>query len=165
MTIPSSFCPRCGHPMEEREVDGRRRPVCPSCDFVLYLNPKVAVGVIVVQDGQTVLVRRGIGPRTGTWVFPGGYVDLGEAVDEAAQREVLEETGLTVSLDRLLGVYSRPGDEVVLIVYVGFVTQGVARAGSECLELRWFSPDALPPPDELGFWSTAAALQDWRAGR
>ena len=111
-----TFCPRCSGRMIEREIAGRLRPVCPACGLIVYQNPRVVAGVIPVRDGKVALVRRAMNPRLGTWVFPGGYVDVGEAVDEAARRETWEETGLHVHLERLLGVYSCQGEDVVLIV-------------------------------------------------
>jgi len=148
--------------MVERDVEGKSRPACPSCGIVIYQNPKVVVGVIPVLDGKIALVRRAMNPRYGAWVFPGGYVDMGECVEDAALREVWEETGLRVRLERLLGVYSRQGEEVVLVVYAGQVVGGTLTAGDEQSEAVWFSPAALPPHDELGFWSTMAALDEWK---
>ena len=66
-------------------------------------------------DGGLLLVQRAIHPSYGKWVFPGGYVDRGEALEAAAIREVKEESGLDVRLTRLLGVYSSPGYPVILI--------------------------------------------------
>lgn len=129
----------------------------------MYLNPRLAAGVIPVLDGKAALVRRAMDPSRGLWVFPGGYVDMGEDVAEAARREVWEETGLHVRLERLLGVYSRTGDEVVLIVYVGQVIGGDLTAGDEEIEAAWFAAEALPAAEQLGFWSTAQAVQDWRS--
>lgn len=162
MNVPYVFCPRCGSRLIEAEVEGRLLPACPSCSFVLFRNPKVVAAVIPVQDGRTVLVRRAHGPRKGYWVFPGGYVDLGESVEQAARRETLEETGLHVRLQRLLGVYSRSGEDVVLVVYLGQVEGGELIASDESSEVAWFAVAELPGPERLGFWSTIAALDDWR---
>lgn len=147
--------------MAVQDLKAKPRPVCTACGLTIYENPKTAAAVIPVLHGKVALVRRAMRPRKGTWVFPGGYVDAGESVDDAARREVFEETGLTVRLERLIGVYSRAGDETVLIVYAGEVVGGELTAGDEEQEAAWFSPDALPPDDQLGFWSTAQALRDW----
>ncbi len=98
------FCPRCGGPLERRALKATEpeRPVCTRCGFVFYLDPKVAVGTIIQsQSGRIVLVRRAIEPGYGKWVFPGGYVDRGEALTSAAMREAREECGLDVRLDAL----------------------------------------------------------------
>jgi 8-oxo-dGTP diphosphatase len=156
------YCPRCAGPMVEQQVEGRIRPVCSECGLVIYRNPKVAAGVIPVHDGKIVLVRRAMNPSKGLWVFPGGYVDAGESVEDAARREVWEETGLTVRLERMLGVYSRPGEDVVLIVYAGQVLTGTLNAGDEETEAAWFGAGEIPSPDQLGFWSTIQAIDDWK---
>ncbi len=148
--------------MVEQPTQGKVRPVCSACGLVIYHNPRVAAGVIPVQDGRVALVRRAMKPCRGTWVFPGGYVDMGESVEDAARREVWEETGLRVELERLLGVYSRDGEDVVLVVYVGRVVAGALTAGDEQTDAGWFAPDALPPADQLGFWSTIQAIEDWK---
>jgi len=148
--------------MQEHEIERRFRPICPSCGLVIYHNPKVVAGVIPVRDGQVALVRRAMNPGRGAWVFPGGYVDRGETVEDAARRETWEETGLRVRLERLLGVYSRPGDDVVMVVYAAQVESGELIAGEEEIEAGWFAPDALPDTDRLGFWSTVQALDDWK---
>ncbi|MEQ1911011.1 MAG: NUDIX domain-containing protein, partial [Vicinamibacterales bacterium] len=93
------------------------RLVCGRCDFVFYLDPKVAVGTIVRLDShRLVLVRRAIEPGYGKWVFPGGYVDRGEPLVDAAIREAREECGLEVRLDGLVNVYSYAGRTPVIVV-------------------------------------------------
>lgn len=158
-----NYCPRCGTHLEDKMVQNKLRPVCPACNLVIFLNPRTVAAVIPIHDGKLALVRRGMRPRKGSWVFPGGYVDQGETVEDAARRETWEETGLTVELDGLIGIYSRSGEETVLIVYAGHVVSGTLQAGEEEVDAAWFSPDALPPIEDLGFWSTAQALEDWRS--
>lgn len=148
--------------MVEQDTRGRIRPVCPSCGLIIFRNPRLVAAVIPVLNGKIALVRRAMQPRRGSWVFPGGYVDLGESVEEAACRETQEETGLQVRLGRLIGVYSRQGEEVVMVVYAAQVIGGTLTAGEEELEAAWFDPDAIPPEEHLGFWSTIAALDDWK---
>ena len=98
------FCPRCSNPLEERYIEDEqhRRKVCTGCGFIFYLNPKVVAGAVPKQDGRIWLARRNIEPSRGSWTFPGGYVDLGERVTDAAIRETYEETRLEVCLDGLL---------------------------------------------------------------
>jgi NADH pyrophosphatase NudC (nudix superfamily) len=93
------FCPVCGGSLEARVIKAMdpKRLVCTSCEFIFYLDPKLAVGTIIRDDrDQIVLVRRAIEPGYGKWVFPGGYVDRGEEVLTAAVREAREECGLEV---------------------------------------------------------------------
>lgn len=155
------FCSRCAAPLVRREVEGKTLPVCPRCGWVVYADPKVAAGTIIEAGGRVLLLRRGIEPARDRWTFPGGYVDRGEPVPEAAAREAYEETGVVVAVGGLLGVYCPRGEPVVLIVYRARVTAGAPRPGPEALELRWVEPADIPW-EELAFASTAAALTDWR---
>ena len=67
--------------------------------------------------GNVLLLRRAIEPGRGLWTFPGGFVDLGESVEEAALRETREELEMDIEIDGLVGVYSRADERVVLIVF------------------------------------------------
>ena len=150
------FCPRCGLPAD---VDFPRRIVCPHCGYAAYYNPKpVAAAIPVDQEGRIILLRRGFDPGRGLWTFPGGFVDLGESVPDAARRETDEELGLAIELGTLVGVYSRAEERVVLIVYRARAT-GPPRTSAEAVEVRAFAPAEIPW-DELAFWSTERALRD-----
>lgn len=157
---PARFCPRCAAPLAS---DASGRPACgiEGCGYTWYPDPKVAVGVVAERDGQLLLVRRNHEPAFGRWAFPSGYVDAGEVLEDAARREVLEETGVTVRLDRLLGAYSEPGSPVVFIAYASTITDGDPVPGHEALEVGMFAPDALPP---FPFPHDDAVLAAWRAG-
>jgi ADP-ribose pyrophosphatase YjhB (NUDIX family) len=156
------FCPRCGSGFESRTLKQGEPPrlVCAACNKVFYLDPKVAACAIFLVDGSIVLLKRGIEPRLGKWVFPGGFVDRGESVQAAAVRETFEEVNLRVSLVGILDVYSFPGDEVVVVVYAADVVGGNLEAKDECLDVQLFQPEKIPW-DELAFASTKAALKDY----
>jgi ADP-ribose pyrophosphatase YjhB (NUDIX family) len=136
------------------------RLVCSACDFIFYLDPKVAACTISIVDGGIVLLRRGIDPQWGRWVFPGGFVDRGETVQDAAMRETFEEVSLRVSLTGILDVYSFPGSEVVVIVFAADVVGGALSAGDEAEDVKAFPPEQIPW-DDLAFESTRAALKDY----
>jgi len=157
-----AYCPRCAAALARRALrtGEPERLVCPACDFVFYLDPKLAAGCIFELDGGIVLLRRAIAPAIGKWVFPGGYVDRGEAVSAAAAREVREEVCLHVAPTALLGVYSYPGRPIVVVVYIATVVEGKLACGDEALEVRTFAPAALPW-DNLAFTSTFDALADY----
>ncbi|MBI4400166.1 MAG: NUDIX hydrolase [Nitrospirae bacterium] len=159
-----AFCPKCGGPLGRRSIKASEpdRLVCQGCGFVFFLDPKVAVGTIISLDGRILLLKRAIEPAYGKWVFPGGFVDRGERVEEAAIRETREESNLDVRLVRLLNIYSYSNNPVIIIVYVGEAVGGDASAGDETLEARTFEPDAIPWHD-LAFPSTAQALRDFLA--
>jgi ADP-ribose pyrophosphatase YjhB (NUDIX family) len=155
------FCPRCGRPAA---VEFPRFMSCPHCGYGVYYNPKpVAAAIPATPDGRIILLRRGFDPGRGLWTFPGGFVDLGESVEEAARRETMEELEIAVELGPVVGVYSRPEDRVVLIVYAAATTE-TPRTTEEAPEVRAFAPDALPW-DALAFWSTERALRDFLSAR
>jgi ADP-ribose pyrophosphatase YjhB (NUDIX family) len=160
------FCPRCSAPLEVRRLKPTEpaRPVCARCGFIFYLDPKVAVGTIIrTASDRLVLVRRAIEPGYGKWVFPGGYVDRGEALTAAALREAREECGLDIRLDGLVNIYSYPGRAPVIVVYAATAIGGLLVADDECLETAEFHANELPW-DELAFRSTQDGLRDYLSG-
>jgi ADP-ribose pyrophosphatase YjhB (NUDIX family) len=160
-----AYCPRCGAPLVVRLVDTEDRPRL-MCDrgHILYVNPKLVVGVIPERRGRILLLRRAIEPRMGAWTFPGGFMEIDETVEEAAAREAHEEVGVHVRVLDLVGVYSRPGPQpgpgIVSIVFRGAVATGKPEAGREALEVRWFRPEEIPW-EELAYETTGWALSDW----
>ena len=150
------FCPRCA---AEAVVAFPRSLRCPTCGYGAYYNPK-PVACVIPRDpaGRLWLLRRGFDPGAGCWTFPGGFVDLGESVEDAARRETMEEMRIDVELGGLVGIYSREDDRVVLIVFEGRAL-GEPQTTPEATEIRAFAADAVPWA-ELAFWSTERALRD-----
>lgn len=156
------FCPQCGHAVEQREAYGAVRPVCPQCGRVHFVDPKVAVGLVIARQGQLLLVRRANDPEKGKWSVPAGFVDAGEDPARAAEREALEETGLQVRVTGLLDVHGRQGDTEgadILIVYRAEAIGGTLCPGDDAAEAGYFGPEALP---ELAFASTRRVVEQWQ---
>jgi ADP-ribose pyrophosphatase YjhB (NUDIX family) len=109
------------------------------------------VGLYVVKDGKVLLVRRGNEPGRGKWSLPGGRIRFGERSEEAALREMREETGLEVRLRRVVDVVdvfwrSEMGELLEHFVIVDFeaeVIGGELRPADDALDARWFSPEEL----------------------
>jgi 8-oxo-dGTP diphosphatase len=160
--IEYRFCPRCGGGLEKRVIKSHepKRLVCQACSFIFYQDPKVVAGTVFTLNGGIVLLKRGVEPAMGKWVFPGGYVDRGESVPEAAVRETKEESQLDVKLGPLLNIYSYAGSPNVIVVYTAEVIGGELTAADESVEARIFSPGELPWHD-LAFDSTKDALNDY----
>jgi len=149
-------CPRCAAPPT---LDHPRSISCAACGYVAYYNPKpVAAAIPRTSTGDIWLLRRGFDPGAALWTFPGGFVDLGESTEDAAHRETREELDVAISITGLVGVYSRPEDRVVLIVYEAR-TDEIPRTTPEATEVRRFAPTDVPW-EELAFWSTERALRD-----
>jgi 8-oxo-dGTP diphosphatase len=91
-------------------------------------RPEVAVGAVAVVDGALLLVRRARPPEVGRWTVPGGRLEPGESVPEAVEREVLEETGLTVSCGELIGWAERRGRDHHFVILDFAVTVHTASA-------------------------------------
>jgi 8-oxo-dGTP diphosphatase len=135
-----------------------------------YPRPMLTADVVVLagvaKDARVLLIQRGNPPFAGSWALPGGFVEQGEQVAEAAPRELAEETGLRVgdgSLE-LLGVYDTPGRDprgwTVSVVYIARVPGESAVAGADdASDARWFSVEELP---QLAF-DHALILADARA--
>src|ERR1700723_1998270 len=115
-------------------------------------QPLVGVGTIVIENSRVVLVKRAHPPLQNQWSIPGGVLEVGELVREAAVREAREETGLTVEPGELLGVFDRvlrDGNDRVQYHYVlvDFLCRRIAgdlAAASDAAEVRWFTRDELP---------------------
>ncbi len=114
-------------------------------------TPLVGVGAIIIEDDRVVLVKRGNPPSLGEWSIPGGLLEVGETLREAAVREALEETSLTIETGDLLGVYDRvmrDADERTLYHYVliDFLCHrmgGEPHAAGDAAEARWFTRSEL----------------------
>lgn len=115
-------------------------------------HPFVGVGAVIIENGCVLLVKRAHPPIQGQWSIPGGVLEVGEFVREAAVREAREETGLIVEPGDLLGVYDRilhnPEQRVqyhyVLVDFLCRPVGGELQAADDAAEVRWFTREELP---------------------
>jgi 8-oxo-dGTP diphosphatase len=143
--VPNKYCGQCGTELTAGSGPGRRRPTCPNCGLVVYSNPIPVAVMVAHRDGEFVWVRRRDEPLRGFWAPPTGYVEWDESTEEAALREAREETGLEVSLERLLGVYSRADTGILFVAYRGEVVGGQARASDDAEAVAFIGPAHMPP--------------------
>lgn len=152
------FCPLCGTALTERLHTGKLRPACPSCGWVYFPDPRVAVAVLIRKDDQVLMVQRRYDPHKGFWTLPSGFVDAGENPKVAAQRECLEETGLVIGEIRLVDVVfgqEHARGASILIVYHAQVQSGELKPGDDAVKATYFPIQKLPP---LAFASTQHIL-------
>lgn len=120
----------------------------PASRDAIRRNPRVTADGIIVSGSKILLVRRKFDPFEGRYALPGGFVEYGETVDECVIREVREETGLRVSVDRLLGVYSAPDRDprghTITLVYILNV-EGGTLADSVETKAEWMALKNIPP--------------------
>lgn len=107
-------------------------------------TPKIMVDVVVPSEDGIVLIRRGTDPYEGMWALPGGFVEVGETVENAAVREAKEETNLDVELKSLVGVYSEPDRDPrghnVSVTFLADTTGGDPEAATDADEVAVMNP-------------------------
>ena len=145
--------------------------------------PMVGVGGVVIQNGRALLIRRGTEPLKGEWSIPGGMLELGETLVAGVERELLEETGLTVRVIELIEIFerishkeipgavreagARPQYHFVIVDYLCEVVSGTAVAGSDVTDLAFAAEDELSQfnltPTATRIFKKAFAMADTRA--
>jgi len=144
--------------------DSREREVCEDCGYIAYENPKIVAGAVVSHEGQILLCRRAIEPRSGFWTLPAGYLELHEQPEEGARREVREEACAEVVLEGLIGIYTVSRlSQVQMFFRARFAGGPAFGAGEETLEARLFAWEDIPWA-EIAFPSVTWTLELWRAG-
>ena len=156
MSTPTPrFCGLCGGPLVQRliESEQRVRPVCAQCGTIAYRNPQVLVSTIVGAADRVLLCRRAVAPAAGRWATPGGFMECGETLEEAAARETLEETGVRLN-PRELRLHTLSTLPELSEVYVGFLATVSEHTdpvcGVECTEVK-FLTEAQVPWTELAY--------------
>ncbi|WP_223204185.1 NUDIX domain-containing protein [Alicyclobacillus suci] len=124
MNIAANFCMSCGHALVTKLMDGVPRRACPVCEFVHWGNYSIGVGALVFREDRILLVRRAQEPGRGMWTNPGGYTEQTEPIHVTVEREVLEETGITAKVERIIALRDQPRQ--VHNVYVAFALRYMA---------------------------------------
>jgi ADP-ribose pyrophosphatase YjhB (NUDIX family) len=151
-----TYCPRCAGTLEPFDDQGIERRRCPGCGWIHYRNPTAGVAVIILRDEEILLGER----RGGGWCIPCGHVEWDETIEEAAHREMLEETGLEVVLLGVFAVHSNvhdPEQHTVGVWYAGEARGGALRAGGDLVRVDFHALDALP---EISFPSDRLVLRE-----
>ncbi len=166
MALTPKFCSQCGQPVVARVVEDRRRHVCASCGTIFYRNPlPVAASLVLNERREALLVRRREEPHRGMWCLPIGFAELDETIQEAALRELLEETGVSGRVVRLLCADSHQGSfygDLLIVTFEVEAIGGLPRPGDDAEEVAFF-PLAEAPP--LAFHSNVGLLACLEAHR
>jgi len=155
-----NYCSVCATPVIKRipAGDNRLRFVCDSCQTIHYHNPKIVAGCIPEWNGQVLLCRRAIEPKSGLWTFPAGFMELGESTEQAAVRETLEEAQAQVQDICLFAVLSLPHIGQAYLVFRGPMGSPDFGVGDESLEVKLFALSAIPW-DDIAFPVVKDALR------
>ena len=163
MSASGPVPPRKSGPRVEQVPAGDDRPrlVCPDCDFVAYLNPRIVVGAVATWQDRVLLAKRAIEPRKGYWTIPAGFLEVGETVAAGAVRETWEEAGARIAVDGLLGVYNLPRIGQVYMVFRARMLTPTFSAGTESEAAGLFTWNEIPWAD-LAFPAMQWALRHYR---
>ena len=142
------YCSCCGKENNYGQIDGNIRYHCPGCKTIHYENPKPTATLICPKEDSILLARRAFNPGKGEWGLPGGFMELGETLFEAAKRELKEETNLNGEVIRILGTCSHYGSifgDVLLIgLEINIKNWNFMIARDDVSELKLFNIDNLP---------------------
>jgi ADP-ribose pyrophosphatase YjhB (NUDIX family) len=155
------YCSSCGAPVVQRipKGDTRERWICDDCDTVHYQNPKVVVGCIPEKDGQILLCKRAIEPRSGFWTVPAGFMEIGETIAEGAARETLEEACAEVTIGHLFASVDVPQAGQLHLFFTATLDSEFS-AGEESLDVALFTEEEIPW-DDIAFRSGKFALSKY----
>lgn len=141
------YCPKCGHHPLETGIpmgDTHSRQHCLQCGHIVYNNPRVIAGAIIERGGCILLCQRGIPPGVGRWTLPAGFMESRESVEEAAAREVFEETGMTVEIQSPYSIFSVPPTNEIYLIYRAQLIRWDHEPGPESLRIDWFDVQSMP---------------------
>lgn len=160
------YCPRCGI---ENASGGSVPFRCPECHYAHFFGPVAAVGGLVVNDAdELLLVRRARDPGKGKWGLPGGFVDRDETMEQAVARETMEETSLRITSLQFLMTFPNHYDYrgiVIPVIDLFFVCRvespdDIALCDGELTGFSWVRPNATHL-DNLAFYSNRLAIEKW----
>jgi ADP-ribose pyrophosphatase YjhB (NUDIX family) len=158
------YCPKCGGKLQPEKENYL---TCQSCGFHLFINCSLGIGIIIEnENGEILLTKRKIEPGKGSWDIPGGFIQPNETLEEGAKRELREELGIEIEIDKYIGTYPHtyvfqdiaiPMQDIFLRATI---VSGVPEPNDDVEDFRYFSKDNLP--FEL-FWSSSMkkALADY----
>jgi ADP-ribose pyrophosphatase YjhB (NUDIX family) len=157
------YCPFCGHPLIHKDNDDS--PRCVTCERVFYSAPHPTVSAIITdaQGEHFLLARRRFDPFKGYWDIPGGFLALGESLEDGLRRELREELDIEIRIMELLGSYPDAYGEdltpTINVFYLATIVEGIPIARSDVSEVRWFNRNEIP--SNISFECVRWAMNTW----
>lgn len=157
------FCPRCGNKLEPQEESLQ----CVNCGFHFYINPVPCNGAIIENEkGEVLLVKRKFEPQKGYWDLPGGFVRAGEDLEQSVKREVMEEIGVQVEIQRIIGIYvdtylyQEIANKTFGVVVSAKITGGTLHSADDVEEYKYF-PKEQVLQQTIAFPGIKKAFEDY----
>ena len=160
------FCSNCGQEVVSKIPEGDHLPrfVCEACATIHYQNPRIIAGCIPEWEGKLLLCRRAIEPRRGFWTVPAGFMENGEAVQDAAAREAQEEALADVEIGSLVSIVNVIRAHQVHITFRAKLKNTDFGVGPESLEVALYDERDIPW-SEIAFLSVEFALRRYLEDR
>lgn len=161
------FCSECGAERLQMSMpygDIGLRYICACCGVIHYSRHSMVAGCIATFDNRILLCQRAIEPYRGMWTIPGGYVEIGETLQEAAVRETREEAGVEAGDLQLLAIYNLPMFSELYALFSARLLEPPTAAGPESLAVKLVAAEAIEW-QELAFPMVREALRHWIAQR
>ncbi len=144
-----NFCQKCGNIMIFKiDHENKLRKICEKCGWTFYKNPiPAAACVILNENNEIVIIKRGIEPKTGQWALPSGYIEINHSPEQTAVEEMREETGLIGEVVKFIGYFHGRSPIYERIVSFGFLMKiigGKLQAGDDAADAKFVTFDKLP---------------------
>lgn len=158
-----NYCPICGHPLIDKNKDNS--PRCVRCERVFYSAPHPTVSAIITdaQGEYFLLARRKFDPFKEYWDIPGGFLALGESLEDGLRRELREELEIEIRIIESLGsypdVYGKDLTPTINIFYLATIVEGIPTAKSDVSQVQWFKYNEIP--SNIAFECVRWAINTW----
>lgn len=164
--VSLNYCSHCGIRVSQEipSGDNRLRDVCHGCGMIHYENPRIVAGCLPIYNNKVLLCRRAIEPRKGLWTLPGGFLELGETIEEGAVRETLEEAGANVQATLLYTLFNVLHVGQLSLFFLADMSSSDYSAGEESQEVGLFDEQDIPW-DELAFSTIKITLEHYYSDR
>ncbi len=165
MKLNPKCCHQCGSKLTWKKEEGVRRDYCKRCDLFIYRNPlPTAVALCVNSKNEILLIKRGIEPGIGSWALPSGFIEMYEQTDEAALRELYEETGIKGKVVTLLGAFTRTCSyykSLINVCYLIKKTGGKLTVTPEVQDLGFFPLEKIKSTPFISHHNAIKAYLKW----